>query len=40
MSDFNQHKHDGARRDGFTPSYGRKSNGYNQRPNFSRDGQN
>lgn len=40
MSDFNQHKHDGARREGFTPSYGRKSNGYNSRPHFSRDGQN
>lgn len=42
MSDFDQHNNDGARREGFTPSYGNRfnnNNGHSQRPRFSRDGQ-
>lgn len=41
MSDFDQHNYDGARREGFTPSYENKfnNNGRAPRPRFSRDGQ-
>ena len=39
MSDFDQYKHEGARRDGYTPSHQNKKPGFSSRPRFSREGQ-
>lgn len=39
MSDFNQHRRGGARRDGFASSYNRKNNGRTQESRFTREGQ-
>lgn len=39
MSDFNQHRRGGARRDGFASSNNRKNNGRAQGSHFTRDGQ-
>lgn len=38
MSDFDQHKNDGARREGFTSSNGGRGKGQTSRPRFTREG--